>query len=290
MNAEKPESLMADVLGITQTDDEIMALGQGLETLGYDVYDPIYAQMATTPPGTNRLFSEVSVDVDSIKSFLNGEISWSSTMNDWPTYQYMVRNFGRKSSSGGTALLIGAMSALSSRSFVRLAEEEYGVDRTCVIDLFATQPKARHSNFFARASGLNLPFASGSVDVVHTNRLIHALKNPSTPSDAPLDMVPKLAEEVARVLAPGGQLFMYETIPDYKKIETPKEGIEKALSIGSHVASLLKQSGLETAHVLPGSPISRAEDLFDPKRNFREHLRGVEINQITFGIYGAAKR
>lgn len=133
------------------------------------------------------------------------ETSYANTLTSWPSYQAMMEEYGKK--IGGTALMIGAITPLSTRAFSVLAEEVYGAEQTVVIDIKGSATHNAHASFM-HACGTALPFADNSMGYIHTNRLLHMLRDPVVGQKT--DLALQLFYEVGRVLSPGGQVLMEE--------------------------------------------------------------------------------
>lgn len=193
-----------------------------------------------------------------------------NTFLHWPHYQRMMTHYGERANRGASALMIGSLTPLSSRSFVCLAQTEYGVhaDKTFIVDPRASRYKARHGNFVF-GSGLALPFASGSIDFMHTNHLLHALVDLSSKSRPRTQSIFRLFSEIGRVLAPGGQLLMKELALDYRQLTSDEEAIQAIETLEAFIVKALKKFGLQDIHTERSPLISKDYDfLFSPNRDF----------------------
>lgn len=110
------------------------------------------------------------------------------------------------------ALLIGAYTTDTIREYVATVKDVYANSYCEVIDVAGgrtaeTSPDLAH---FQYGNGLDLPFAKGSVDSVHTNYLLRMLKD-ETGKDAP-EKRTGIFQQAANVLRPEGVLLMVERI------------------------------------------------------------------------------
>lgn len=199
--------------------------------------------------------------LESIQDILTRDVYHANTLVDWPSYQSMMQERGRK--IGGTALLIGAISPFSARAFEVLAEDVYRADHAVVIDIEGSKAKKAHANFVL-GSGTKLPFADESISYVHTNRLLHMLEVPGQRKTNQQRASKELFNEIGRVLIPGGQVFMQETIPRNGN-SISYRGIKKFLTM---INRGLSNSGMDEVSIQSAiSPIG-ADFLFDPTRDF----------------------
>lgn len=278
---KRRKSLAADVLEMTDRRDRDASVWDAMALLGYDIDTPVPGDLSVFPPKTRLLMKEMSIDITRAAGFVDGVVDMPNTLTDWPNYKFMMDRHGRKVKRGGTALMIGSLTAMSSRAFVCLAEQEYGTDTNCIIDLASTKPKAQHGHFM-QASGLNLPFRSASVDVVHTNRLLHVLEDPSSPSGELESLMPKLFQEIARILVPRGQVLMYELTPGVKDAETYDEGLSLTQSFTSNVLGYFNDLDYDIARVGPGTLLQNTDYLFNASRDGE-----TALNAATFSVYAS---
>ncbi len=281
----RQKSLAADVLGITNRHDREASVWGAMELLGYDINTPNPEDTSVLPPAERLLLKEMGLDITIASGLIEGEeVNFPNTLTDWPAHKYMMDRHGRKVKGEGTALMIGSLTAMSSRAFIRFAEQEYKTSRNLVIDLHSTDPKARHGHFL-RASGLNLPFMSGSMDIVHTNRLLNMLEDPSSPSAKLEDMMPRLFREITRVLAPRGQVLMYELTPGVKDVETYEEALCFTRSFARVVQGQFEDLGYDTVRTGDGFVLPNTDYLFDASRpNVPD---GTTLHAAAFSLYAS---
>jgi SAM-dependent methyltransferase len=148
------------------------------------------------------------------------------------------------------------------------------------VDPVAGRHKIHHGKFIF-GSGLSLPIQSGSMDFVHTNQLFHALRDPSSPSRPFKQSALLVLAEIARVLAPGGQLLMKERPPSLDKASTPWQAREVSLKLGRFIATALDNFGIGyVVAELPAAPKGVAY-MLDPTRNFARHQSGQNAAAVA---------
>jgi SAM-dependent methyltransferase len=279
--------LITEVLGITNPDDKGRSIREAYETLTDERFDTDYYLDLMQTKGIDQApITEIERyhDLGIIGSLLVKHTARpSSTLTDWPVYEEMMRQHGTMANGSASALMIGSISAMSSRAFVRFAETQYGANDIHIVDPVAGKDKVRHGNF-TYGSGLALPYKSESMDFVHTNQLIHMLKDPSSPSRPHKQKVLMLFSEIARVLAPGGQVFMKEAPP-----ETTDESISlhaavrETRRLRTLAAKALHRFGVEHVHTDQSPLYEHGGVVLDPDRNFKKHRIGD--NACTITIY-----
>ena len=269
-------SLVEEVLGLVEPRDAFEACSQAHEMLTGEPFDPGWVIDAQS-----RDPNSFSVDEKERYRMVRGigdilltrEINFASTLIDWPHYQSMIRQFGTKADGSAAALMIGSYSALSSRSFTCLARNEYGANKAIIVDPVGGKDKFLHGNFIF-GSGLDLPLQSKSMDFVHTNCLIHMLKDPSKPEALLGDNLPKLFTEINRVLKPGGQLCMVETVPGASSEYGSDAAEMLSMSFASLMRGWLGYVGLgHDVNISPAEVILDADYLFDREQDFAKYPR-----------------
>jgi SAM-dependent methyltransferase len=208
------DPVITEVLGVDYPEDRRGSARQAIATLtGSSIsLEEYVASFHHTPHRhQTQLQRERVIDFESICELLRNTgddlIDNTSTLTDWAAYCRLMRDYGTRGDGNASALLIGAYSAISARSFECLAKAEYGAGRVVVLDMVAGADKMKHGNFVF-GNGTELPFADGSFDFVHTNRLTHMLQDPGASKRSGRDSRAALLAEIARVTAPGGQVFM----------------------------------------------------------------------------------
>lgn len=279
------ESIAQSVLGISERNgDASLVTAHASLTGEFLPADVLRGQLrrlewAANKNALNRATAEQYFSLTGIQEVLDGTIVHSSVMTDWPMYQHMMQEHGQGGGGAGRSLLIGSYSALSSRAFTVMNEQVLNGGTPIITDIEGTKDMRKHSPF-VQGSGLQLPYPSGSMDFVTTNRLLLMLKKPGSRRAMPW-LAEGLLGEISRVLAPRGQLLMVETIgcpPD----ASPDEKTGTALREGAAIGLMLRKAGL-------GPPIvgqaRRPEDtdyLFDPTRTIDlERWKG----RIAFTLY-----
>lgn len=204
----------------------------------------------------------------------DGYIEYSNSLVDWPTYQKLMRQHGKK--IGGVALMIGAISPLSVKAFDAIADDEYGADHAVVVDIEGSSAKYRQGNFLF-ASGLELPFADESISYVHTNRLLHMLEDPHW-KDRDSNVKTReelLFEEIFRVLKPGGQLLMQETRPRILMDVVGGLGMFK-----DQITELIEMHNFADIYTGQSDYILNHQYLFDRSRDFSKYLVTLHENSV----------
>ena len=197
---------------------------------------------------------------------------YCNTLFDWPMYAKLMQEFGQKL-PGGNALALGALTAMSTRAFVTLAEEVYGADRAYVVDLVAGTDKRKHGNFIF-GDALRLPFQSSSMDIVHSSNVLAKLQDPSGDFSDYESQRQQVFKEAGRVLRPNGQLIMIEEFPD---TPVPNENIGYAgfyrymREVGDRIYPELKAAGLGKLGLIEYRR-SDYDFLYDPSRNFEQYF------------------
>lgn len=277
--------VITEVLGITNPSHPVLAYNQAHMMLTGKPYNPnYYAALASKPYDIRtQLEREWMSDSQTIGELVfNKTIQSASTLADWMVYSSMMRQYGTRSDGSASALMIGSLTPLSSRSFVCLANTEYGASNTHIVDPLGGQDKVRHGKF-AYGSGLALPYASGSMDFVHTNQLLHMLKDPSSPSRPAQQSMLLLFSEISRVLAPGGQLLMKEA--GSKSITNRHARLDEILDeqerLCTFATSALTKFGIEYVRTGFAPLYKELEALHDPGREFEKHKEGLNARAVA---------
>ncbi|HMS50277.1 MAG TPA: methyltransferase domain-containing protein [Candidatus Saccharibacteria bacterium] len=258
--AEAIRASFENLMGTQMTDAEFAMTCRGLTTIA--------SLGGSLSPET----VEAAIVLDSLKDvFCRDEQRHANTLVDWPSYQLMMEERGRK--VGGVALLIGSISPLSSRAFEALATEVYGADSSVIIDVEATNAQKKQGTFVL-GSGTDLPFASGSISYVHTNRLLHMLDSPGRIPATKWSAALELFREISRVLTPEGQVFMQETLPgDDYFCEADMLRFRKIVRGG------LLQAGFDEVVTQPSRDPIGMGYLFDRSRDF-----GAYQTEVISGV------
>lgn len=266
------QSLAEAVLGITDRTDFNLSIQQARQALmGADPY----AELSDAERHELNISSAIIEDMIG-----EDQVRFANVLTDWPNYSRLMGRYGTKMSGSGTALLIGSLTPLSSRAFHTLAPDEFGIDKTVVVDPVGSKFKARQGLVYA--SGLELPFPAESMDVVMTNQLLHMLRDPRSKRQSPRRNSRKLFSEIGRVLKPGGQVLMQE-IPS---------GLSDKWSVGRHIrhvkklASLvdknMNRNGIKSLGMEPQEVFVDNDYLFDPERDFNRERYQLP----TLTVYG----
>ncbi len=290
--------LLERVLGVTDIADPNLAMAQAHLTLtGEPMPEPIppiylkrHEELTNADAITYAYLGHkrISAMIFAGELLVHGAIQNNSSLTDWHNYHHLIKDHGTRL-DGGNALMVGSLNSLSARSFRCLAEDVYGADQTFIIDPSMDRDQDEHQHgHYIMGSGLNSPFASGSMDVVHTNRLILSLRDPRRPERSNTDQVIALAWEIARVLKPGGQVFMTETVPGAGNKEISKEQLkEYAAALTALLADVFARLGMDSVTIESGRKSENIEWLLDPTQNFNNHT--FPVNPKTLLVY-ARKR
>lgn len=274
-------SISERVLGITDPTNHPLAIEQACLTLTGEPLESAM-QLMHYPDSIFRMQALRHV-VDAV---VTRDVRSADSFVDWPDYQRTMDQHGEKADGSASALMVGALTSLSARSFVCLAEDVYGADKAFIIDPEVDRDKIRHG-LFVQASGLQLPFPSESMDFVHTNRLLYKLEDPMSPSRPLWQRIRMLGAEVARVLAPGGQALMQETILNHNQHKTREQSARAGNKLGADFCRILRQHGVELARHEIARHIPDISFLFDRDRDFNKYPS--EENPLATMIY-ARKR
>jgi SAM-dependent methyltransferase len=274
----------AEVLGITSPDNMELSFVQAHRTVIGEPYDPTYytARLDRSSSELSQNEYERLIDFRDLGEFIVGQsLVSASTFSDWPAYNSMMRTHGIRSNGSASALMIGSLTPLSSRSFIRFAKTEYGAADTHIVDIAAGDTKRRQGKF-VYGSGLALPYASESMDFVHTNQLLHMLEDPSSPSRSTAEKRLLLFSEIARVLRPGGQLLMKEC--EAAALD-PNTSAAECQRVNEQLCAFafmtLKLFGVEYVQAGLSPSFNDVDALLDPKRNFQKHLRGINVAAVS---------
>lgn len=299
----KQISVAERVLGIHDSRNDYHSFAQAYETLTgnpFDPHDPVInapkdpALQGAWYEKLSRTQQERSIALRDVLDLLRTDGTRStSTLTDWHHYSSMMDRYGTKADGNARALMIGAFSPLSSRSFQCLASDVYGADTAIIIDPITGAEKPQHG-LFVQGDGLALPFGDGSMDFVHTNRLLHMLADPSSSSSSTWLRVRKLIVEMARVLAPGGQIFMHEILSDHENREVRtlrdvQDVAEENQKVRALIARALGRHGIGYVQTGMSETIqgSKKDQLFDPTRDFSKYPK--ILNALVFTLYARKK-
>lgn len=285
MTMKYPESgsVGADVLGIHMPENPEHAFAQAFQTLNgrpfsivadSELFARDFDSLDTTEQARRQ-------DMEYVGLLMRGMVVGANTMTNWPSYAQLIQKYGERANGSASALMVGALTPLSARSFAHLAQQEYGA-QPYVVDLAASDLTARHASF-VRGNGLALPFKSESMDFFQTDQLLHMLHNPSDP-DQPFDvMLLRLLSEAKRVLAEGGQLYMVEPCPGSSEDKTYGSE-EDVAELGNFIQGALGYLGMSEVHVGRALYLDDiAGYLFDGTRNPGAY--GVHTDPVTLAVY-----
>lgn len=298
------ESLAKRVLGITDPSNHDLAWAEAYETLVGRPYqdgdlEQLPSEIAVDEQAPDERAGSLSrtqmerhqamAEIESIVE--EGRVASVNSLVDWPIYKWAMYEHGTEAKGPAKALMIGALTALSARAFVCLANDVYGADTAIVVDPEYGEDKLKHG-LFVCASGLELPFKDNSIDFVHTNQLLHMLVDPLARRTSRSDMIRQLSREIARVLAPGGQLFMKEIVPDYRDLWVEEKGDydgrraeRQRQAVTASIAHMLGSHGVRHVRVLDTPSIKGHEFLFDTSRDPMEYLDMHNPSPLLFTIY-----
>lgn len=215
----------------------------------------------------------------------NKPYEFANVLNRWPNTADQYERFVKpqapavRPNVARRALLIGSLSAVSSAAFVALATDVYGAtpNQAHIIDPRIGTDKKRHGTT-VQANGLAMPYRDGSMHVVQTNALLHMMlgANKQTVDHANYSTATtELLHEAHRVMAPGGHLLMYESVPGFDRNDldfknAPNQRLKETFI--SSLQTCLEEAAfsvraIETAWNLSG------DFLFDPSRQFSNYQR-----------------
>jgi SAM-dependent methyltransferase len=290
-------SVAESVLGITDPTDTVLSMQQAHEVLTGERLDhaALQAELArcvrvvkamgslAAPDETVRLLA--AEDVASLLEW--GNLSAATTLSAWSMYQGYFNRYGQRTNGNATALMIGAATSVSSRSFTVLANEVYGASRACIVDIIGARDMTRHGDF-VYGSGLHLPFQSESIDIVHTDKLFHLLKDPDNPERTNKQKTHQLLAEIGRVVVPGGQVIMQEHPTAVSADDTVPEIRQGLNRCATFIKDTLRHHGFDqTESEIP--LISGREELrlLDPDRDF---FSDPKVMQMGVTMVYARKR
>lgn len=201
---------------------------------------------------------------------------------DWPAYAYIMETFGTRLQNGGRALMLGAQTPLTARTFEALATEEYGADEVHIVDVVSGDDKRRFGTF-TYADARALPFADNSFDIIQTSELFNYATDrrgvPINPNEAMGDILP----EAMRALRAGGQLLMRESVR-LNDPSRPIDSVEAAKRVlqrdQEYYITALDRAGAEQVVILPFAKPPDLMHLFDPRQR-----RGVAGWRPLIGSY-----
>lgn len=230
-------SLAAEPLSERELGNE----AQRLYDLARQAYD---RDGAMTPANMGIDDYERYIDLYSLQKIIEGEEREANTLNDWGDYQSLFERHGRPL-EGGNALLVGAVGALSARSFTAMAQNLYGAGRQFVLDVKGGRNKTSHGTF-VYGDALAMPFANGSIDLFETNQLMYKLEGPGDWRGKATQFI----QEMGRVAAPGAQVLLREVDPG-SDLQT-QELIDATSPFGCFLTKTFQEAGfsiesLETA-------------------------------------------
>lgn len=214
-----------------------------------------------------------------IRGLFQGDDPYANVnmFNGWPMYQDLYSRFGRQTECSTTSkrsLLLGSLSALSSKAFVAMSSDIYGIPPTAahIIDPIVGKSRKRHGTV-VQASALDMPFTDNSMDIVHSHALLHMILRPSDSTVAAAAQ--QLFRETFRVLRSGGNLLAYETIPGFKKEDTAnpnEENDQLCDDFKNNITSSLQSAGFTVDTVEDAWQLS-GDFLFDRGRDFGKYPR-----------------
>ncbi|MEK7153419.1 MAG: hypothetical protein AAB834_05705 [Patescibacteria group bacterium] len=228
--------------------------------------------------------------------FKDRKVGPGTVLSSWPLYEHLYRRHGH---NGGTAeidpatdnaLLIGSLSALSSRAFSAMAEDVFATRRAYVVDVRSGQDKRRPEHgTFVYGNGLKLPFANGTMRIVQTNQLLHMIIDADGAVIDDLSeqaMTHTLLGEMFRVLAPGGQVLMREVAPGLDEKDKGWQSERSQARLKEFEVDMragLEATGFTDISIEPAWDMESLDYLFDPERQFK--IYPTVESPRGFGIY-----
>lgn len=201
--------------------------------------------------------------------FNEGQIRYSNVLQHWPSYEAGYQQ-PTPNTEPRYALQLGCLTALSSAAFTALAQEVYKAT-PITIDLTASQERARYGHYIV-GDALSLGFADSSMNLIQTNSLIHQLQSPGQNTKGTQQQVDTLAEEMYRVLAPGGQILLREIASQLDMSEHPTyrspENQARIRTFNQQLVTSLARAGFTAITLEQATEIKGVDYLFNPDRDF----------------------
>lgn len=275
------ESLAAEVLGITHQYRPEQTFMQGYQTLtGRPLNEAESEWILSQTPGS-RTAKELATDIKVLDEIAYGQAnSDANTLVEWPVYEDLMRRHGTRATWTASALMIGSLTPMSSRAFVCAARSLYGAKRAYIVDPQATPEKTRHGNFIY-GDGLQLPIKDGTMDYVHTNRLLHMLSGAKSADELDEGNAERLFTEISRVMPPGGQLLMAERAPGVTQDTNPLEDTQALRKTIEFVSKLLPALNFGYIVIESVSHYDPRRFLFDHKRKFNRSYLGESASEFS---------
>lgn len=211
---------------------------------------------------------------------------WCSNFFDWPLFAGIFANKGH-ATNGGNALMLGANESLSSLTFAALAKEVYKTDRAYIIDLHAGDDKRKHGNFMY-GDALRLPFCNDSMSVVQSNQLLYKIVERNDKYATGQAQFERVVQEAARVLRPGGQLFMREILTrEHVPIQTDASArsLHHYEEMKMSVTNTCKSAGFDDVVFSPVALPKSLKGLVDPEQDFWKE--GFTVRPSVYMIYAS---
>jgi len=178
-----------------------------------------------------------------------------------PTYYKELLNYKKiNNSDNHDSLLIGAFTEDTALDYQSTVKSIFTKAKSLVIDIEADYLKYKVPDFQIM-DGLNTSFQDNSFDTIHTNALLHQLKDVSKNNYDKFISIEKLFKETYRLLKPGGKIIMVEG--DLKDT--------LSLVINSHIENVIKRLltpiGFSNINVKPAEVFSDSSNIDRFMRN-----------------------
>jgi SAM-dependent methyltransferase len=298
-----PTHLGELVLGVLNPDDVSSAMLQAYGTLAaepFDSYEDLIAEEGRLS-AYDKVKRSIEIPVDDFERkvmlmtlrhiFTGRRFERFNVLRNWPLYEHLynthVEPSERAEVSRGDALLIGSMTAVSSRAFEQLAKVVYGAQTTHVIDIRGGPDKRQHGTFVI-GDGRHMQYDDNSMRIVQTNFLFDQLGKDgwySTDSSKEADSRAVL-RDAYRVLEPGGHLLLCESPIGFDFSDREGKTIANQARFEAHKRRLLKELpeiGFTNIWLEPAFTLKGVDWLFDPQRDF--HMHELEQSVTVIAVY-----
>jgi SAM-dependent methyltransferase len=291
-----PRSLVDEVLGVAPEDNGAIAILKAYATLTgeelstdeflerYDRFTKLAEEAGEEDLDLYKLTPDVRdqlVTMTALECMFLRQQTFGNNLVDWPLYQTLYRQHLRPSEdvpldkSQRNALLIGSLTMLSSQAFKQISTTVYDA-APYIIDLESSNiNKEKSRGTFVYGSGLRyIPFQDETMDVVHTNQLLHMIVGgeKEMTGDPDPEAMTQLLEESFRVLRPNGQLLMREVTnfdPTDRNYQLPRNQA-RLRKFGAGVHRTLRSIGFGDISLTRATRHQGVDFLLDPERRFDE--------------------
>ena len=208
----------------------------------------------------------------------------TSMMSRWYLYEDLHRRYAQGQQhnppEARRSLLLGALSAVSSKAFVALSEDVYGVpaEEAHIIDIAFGQ-RTRSFGTITQGNALEMPYRDESFTFINSNNLLNMIRGtdgqPISP-DQRTETVQKLYTETFRVLQPGGHFFALEVTPGVTDDEDSECRKEHSIQLRSNFSTMVSDGLSDVGFEVQPPEISwmlSGDFLFNQMRQFDNYER-----------------